>query len=129
MRRSSDEGQTEPLAALVALAAVCAGLSLYAGVLPAAVDDRPRDPAPTVLERVHDDLTEAAVVAPRRLPETVDRRLGGGWRYNVSLRSDGTRYHAGPTPPPETSRASRRVSVAGDGGAVRPGRLVVEVWR
>lgn len=127
MRRSSGRGATEPLAATVAVALVCTGLSIYAG----AVDDRtppPRDErlrAEQLLDRVADRLGEDGVVDPSGLDRSV---LDGAIRANVTVTSEAVERQAGPTPPPGATAASRRLSVRLGPGEISPGRLRVVVW-
>lgn len=124
MSRSSDEGQTEPLSALVAVAAVCLALSLYAGL----VDDRlptesGPDPAVT-LERVVDDIAPAGVAVPGRLGVLT----GPSARRNVSLAVANRSWTVGPTPPPDASTARRPIPIARGPARVTAGRLRVSVW-
>jgi len=128
-------GQAEPLAALVAVAAVGVGLSLYAGALdgaaPAPVDRTPE----TVLAAVHDAVAPEGTALPERLERGLaavpDRRVA-----NVTLSTGDRTWQAGPTPPGEASAAgrasgataaTRRVPVERPVG-VDAGRLRVVVW-
>lgn len=121
-------GQTSPTVALVAVAMVCLGVSLYASVL-SGVDVTPdRNLARPTLERVHDALAPAGVVSPGRLREAAD---GGptGYRLNVSVVASGSRWHLGPAMPARADRAARRVAVRTPDDGVEPGVLRVRVWR
>jgi hypothetical protein len=133
MRRSSDSGQTEPLAALVALAAVCLGVTLYAGVLDGAVRESPetRDVAGTTLDRVHRTVATAGVIDAGGIADATATGLGGppGWQVNATLRSPSFEWQYGSAPPPEADRASRRVAVDRGNGRIRSGVLRVAVWR
>lgn len=125
MLRSSDRGQVDPLVALVAVAALGLGLSLYAGTVNQAIDtDRGAD-AERVLETVHDRVAPDGVARPSRLDDAMGRP---GLRVNVTLTTRSHRWTAGPTPPTSADSADRRVSVPLDPGRVRPGRLRVSVW-
>ncbi|MDS0293559.1 DUF7285 family protein [Halogeometricum luteum] len=139
--------QASSVAALAALFAVCAGVSLYATVLAGAVpvvDER--DAADPTLDRVADAASDGGVVAPDRLSGTPDYRPAGR-RVNVTLVADDRVWHAGPAVPPAASaatgradrtkptghadridRAGRLVSVRLGPGCVEPGRLSVAVW-
>jgi len=128
MSRWSGRAQVEPLAALVAVFAVCAALSVYAGVLDATVPTLDRNAAEPTVERVERRLTDAGVVDPRTLLDGL-RAGPDGYGLNLSLRADGETWSAGPTPPPSADAAERTVSVSVGPGRIRPGRLRVEVWR
>lgn len=127
-RSSARSGQTE-LAALVAVLAVCLGLSLYAGVLDAALPDATgSSPARTAADRVADLARVGGVVRPGRL----DRGLSAapvGHRLNATLRAADRTWHVGPPVPSRATTATRRVSVRVAPGRVRPGQLRVAVWR
>lgn len=124
----SDRAQTSPVAALAALFAVCAGVSLYATVLGGAIPVVDRGVADPTLDRVRDGASDGGVVAPARLAEARDRGPAGR-RLNVSLAADGREWHVGPAVPPRvTDRADRLVSVRLGPGRVEPGRLSVAVW-
>lgn len=150
MSRSSGRGQVEPLAALVAVVAVCLALSAYVGVLDARLPGSPeRSVAATALERVDDAVAPAGVAVPGR----VGRGPGAGpdgYATNVTLLADGRRWRAGPEvptraagdppapqdrPDPADSDAVAPADVATEPigvrvapAAVEPGRLVVRVW-
>jgi len=124
MSRSSAKGQTEPLAALVAVAAVCLALSLYAGLVAERFSQPSGPNAQPVLERVVDDIAPDGVAAPERLDaieETTTRR-------NVSLAVANSSWTVGPTPPPDANTARRPVPVDRAPGRVTAGRLRVSVW-
>lgn len=129
MRRSSDRAQVEPLAALAAVLAVAAGLTIYAETLDGSVRDGPdRETASTALESVRRTLQTAGVVDPPQLDRATDA-VPDGWRANVSLGAGGRRWSRGPTPPETAERATARVSVRLAPTDVRPGRLRVAIWR
>ena len=125
MSRSSDRGQVEPLAALVAVAALGVGLSLYAGVVSDALDatDEPR--TEQVLERVHDRTAPNGVVDPRRLADVVNRSRP---HVNATLATGTRRWTAGPSRPARADIARRQVSIRLAPARVRAGRLRVSVW-
>lgn len=126
--RLRSRAQTEPLAALVALFAVCAGVSLYAAVLGGSIPDTGRDLSDPALERIRDAASDAGAVRPRALSAAVDAGPDGR-RVNATLSAGDRRWSVGPTPPPRADRASRPVSVRLAPGRVTPGRLAVAVWR
>ena len=124
MSRSSDRGVAEPLAALVAVAAVCVGLSIYAGL---AVDALPSsEPKPdATLRIVTDEVAPDGVARPARLRD-VSRPQSA--RLNASLAVGSLRWTTGPTPPSHAASANRRLPVRTGPATVRPGRLRVVVW-
>jgi hypothetical protein len=130
MSRSSGRGQVEPLPALVAVGAVCLGLSLYAGALDSQFP-APRGPDPRgALDAVHDHAAADGVVDPDALASAPAPE---GRRLNVTLMAGERRWAVGPAPPGASpprgaGRAARRVSVRFGPGDVRPGRMRVVVW-
>jgi hypothetical protein len=123
---SSSRGQTSPLVALVAVAAVVAGVSLHAGVLAAETPATDRDVAEPTLDRVTDHVREGAVAEPARLASAP---RPDGFRTNASLAAAGRRWTVGPVPPGDADAAERAVAVRLAPARVRTGRLRVEVWR
>jgi hypothetical protein len=125
MSRSSGRGQVEPLAALVAVVAVCAAVSLHAGVLDARIDalaDNGPSPERT-LDRVHDRMWNGSTVDPGRLTlPTVDVQA------NASLATANRRWTVGPAPPSDAARAARPTAVRLGPGRVEPARIRVVVW-
>lgn len=135
MLRSSDSAQVEPLAALVAVFAVGAALTTYAGVLDATLPTPDRNLAEPTVERVERAVSEAGVVEPTRLSEGVHAGADG-YQVNVTLVAGDRTWHAGPTPPARAdasrdadSTAEIAVSVQVAPGQIRAGRLRVEVWQ
>ena len=125
-REATHRGQTTPIVALVALFAVCAGVSLYAttllGVTPTA--------EPT-LERVYDAVNEGGVVSPPGLSRT-ERVAPDGYRLAVTITTENGRWTTGPRPPAGSEgvdTATRPVAVSTAEGGVTWGRLRVRVWR
>jgi hypothetical protein len=124
-------GQTSPLAALAAVFAVCAGVSVYAtalgGVLPA---DAPRDVADATLSRTYAAVSDGGVTTPSDLDAATDV-APEGYRTAVTLVADDERWTVGPTPPPSdrVDVATRVVGVRLGPGRVVRGRLRVAVWR
>lgn len=126
MSRSSDSGQVEPLAALVAAAAVCLGLSLYAGLVVEVLPGSGDADAEQVLDTVHDRLAPNGVVRPDRLAASTTSPAG--LRVNVTLDTSSTRRTVGPSPPAGASTAGRHVSVRRSPARIHAGRLRVVVW-
>ena len=133
-RSSGPERASMPVAALVAVAAVGLGLSLYAGALDASLV-RPGhgpDTAGTAADRAVAELAPDGVVLPDRL-DRARAALPDDLRANLTLRADDRAWHAGPVPPAgaagDDGRASVAVSVRVAPGRVRTGRLTVVVWR
>lgn len=127
-RSSTRRGQTEPLAALVAVLALVAALVVYsgayAGALPGTGD---RDLAEPTLRRVAERVGTGPVVHPERL----DAAVGAGpadRHLNVTLRAGDHTWTVGPAAPRGARRAARPVSVRTSNATRRPGMLVVEVW-
>jgi len=129
MSRSSDRATTEPLAALVAMFAIAAGLTLYSGVLDTALVSSTSDHnlATATADDVERRLTTGGVVDPDRLSDSL-AAIPDGYEGNVTLTAEG-RFSVGPTPPEDADRAYRTVSVVLGPATVRRGRLRVSVWR
>lgn len=125
-------GQTTPVVALVALFAVCAGVSLYATTL---VDVTPTGTGNTLaeptLDRVYDATSEGGVVSPAELSRA--ERVGpDGYRVAVAVTTDDGRWAAGDRSPAGSGgvdTATRTVAVSTADGRVVWGRLRVRVWR
>lgn len=123
-------GQASPTAALVAVAAVGLGLSLYAAVFAGVVPGTDRDVATPTLSQVHDAVTSADVAEPEGLDSAVDAGPRG-WTLHVELRASAQQWTAGtqPTPDAESQSAGRRVPVRTSPGRVQSGWLRVVVHR
>lgn len=146
LSKQSSRGGTEPLAALVSVAAVCVALSVYAGFVSEVVDessnsDVDRATLDSVWAAVSEDgtLDTSEPLAEQLGPETLPR--GHRVAVNVTIVGDDgylvtvvdETFGTGATPvdlaPPSTASASDRpVPVRVDEGDVRPGRLTVVVW-
>lgn len=132
MRRwSPGRAQTEPVAAIVAVFAVCLGLLTYSGVLGGAMPRSERTLGPTTLSTVRGEMSSNGVLLPARLPAGL-RSNPDGYDLNVSLSQGPREWHGGPTPPKNpaasTEIATASVSVRIAPGDVRPGRLRVVMW-
>lgn len=145
----SSRGQTEPIAALVAVVAVCLAVTVYAGALadvfPTLESERSVEEA--TAERVWAAISDDAVLeAPDRSGD-VSVPVGAlpqGYyvALRVSLVGDSGRLTSvasaqfGPggdrvdvEPPPDGDRVERPVAVRTRPARVRPGRLRVVVWQ
>lgn len=126
MSRSSARGYVEPIAAIAAVFAVAAGLTIYAGGLGDALEDSDRPVAETVLEEVQSGADDRGVLEPAALARA---ETPAGWHANVTLATRAGRFTRGPTPPADAERASTGLAVRLGPGTIRPGRLTVEAWR
>ncbi|MFC7115717.1 hypothetical protein ACFQH2_13220 [Natronoarchaeum sp. GCM10025703] len=147
--RPEKRGQTEPVAALVAVAAVCLAMSLYAGYAGDTLSGTSdRSVEETALDAVWTELSKDGLYTPgedslRALPR---RAVPEGYhvRIAVSVESplgeqqvvESTRVDAhgdgDPGAPPDDARtASRPIPVVSEElpGDVKIGRLRVEVWQ
>jgi len=129
MSHSSDRAATEPLAALVAVFAVSAGITLYAGVLDTALLSATgdRNLAKPTADEVERRLTTGGVVEPERVNDSL-AAIPTGYEGNVTLRAE-QRITVGPVPPASADTEYRTVSVALGPATVRRGTLRVSVWR
>lgn len=129
-RWSARRAQVEPVAAVVAVLALCLAVAAY-GVVSAGV--LPERGASAPAEQVLDDAVEAAtpsgsvVVSPSRLAGGV---APTGYVARLRLVAGERTWTAGSDdPPPEAESATRRVPVRVPSGDVQPGRLTVAVWQ
>jgi len=144
----SARGQTEPLAALVSIAAICVAISVYTGFATALLagfeSERAADRA--TLDSVWADLNQNGLVegngtaierrvGPKTLPRGHRVELGvtivgdDGRRETVdgaTFDTDGRRRVL--EPPDSAPTSTRPVPVRVAPGDVRPGRLTVVVW-
>jgi hypothetical protein len=126
---AATRAQVEPHVALVGLAVVCLGVSLYAGTLTSAIGPSDRQVASPALSAVADRVCRAGVADPSRLSRASEVRPRG-YRLAVRLETADRRWRDGARPPEavDVQAAARRVSVRLGPGDVRPGTLRVEVW-
>ena len=129
----TSRAQTTPVVALIALFAVCTGLSLYATTLGAVTPDETENAlAEPTLERVYDDVSEGGVVSPVGLP-SAGPSLPDGYRVAVVVTTPTGTWTNGRHPPASSGvpvdHAERPVSVATGDGDVVWGTLDVWVWR
>ena len=125
-----ERGQASPTAALVAVAAVGLGLSLYAAVFAGVVPTADHEIAEPTLSRVHDAVAPAGVASPERLESAADAGPNG-WTVRVDLRAGSQHWTAGDAPASnvETQSSGRRVPVRITSGRVESGWLRVVVHR
>lgn len=120
-------GQTEPIAAIVAVLAVGIGLTAYAGALDDTLPSSERNVAEPTSFRVDAAISSGGVVDPSALPEGL-RAGPDGYGVRLTLTVDGRTWQEGPRAPPGADAVTRIVTVRVGPGVVRPGRLRVEVW-
>ncbi len=130
MLSSSDKGQTEPLAALVAVFALGVGLSLYVGVLDstfvALSDDS--EITPTAADKLTTEASSFGILQPP-IDDAVAAAKPNGYRMNATLHADESTWSGGPLNSVASDCVERSVSVRTAPGTVRPGHLEVCVWR
>lgn len=126
-RGRDGRAQVEPTAAIAAGLVVGLALAAVGGAF-ARAQPAPTDPndAELTIERVHEAVSEAGAVLPRRL-STDECPASHG--CNVSLSVGRQRWAVGDDPGATPATASRHVSVAVGPGRRRVGRLRVVVWR
>lgn len=150
-RRDSTEAgptsraQTEPLAALVAVFAVCLAVSVYAGFLTGLLPElgSDRELAEATGERVWESLREDGVYpADSATIELPDGTLPAGRAVSINVTVPDEQGHvetvaegrfggSGTTtgkPGPDAETFSRPIPVKRGPGDVRPGMLTVVVW-
>jgi hypothetical protein len=129
MPSSSGKGQTEPLAALVAVLALGIGLSLYVGVLDSTIPflTSDADVAPIAADALVAEASPFGVVHPP-LGAAPDAARPNGHALNATLRTESRAWHEGPPRAEIADCVTRTVSVRTAPGTVRPGALEVCVW-
>ena len=129
-RSSARRAQVEPVAAVVAVLALCLALAAYGAVSEGVLPDRESSaPADQVLDDAVDAATAAGsvVVSPAHLTGDV---TPAGYEVSVRLTASERSWTVGAdSPPPDATSASRRVPVRVTPEDVQPGRLTVEVWQ
>lgn len=128
MSRWSDRGQTEPLAALAAIAALGLALALYAGILDATVTIPERTVEEATLRRAVATLRAGALVVPVRVRRAAAANPDG-YRVRVTVTAGNTTWTAGPDPPAAADVAARTLPVRVAPGTAVAGRVRVEVWQ
>ncbi len=129
MQSSSDRGQTEPLAALVAVFALGVGLSMYVGVLDSTLPlfSSETDITPTAADKLVAESSSFGSVRPPIEGSVADSRPSG-YRLNATLRADGMTWTGGPPIDGSADCLQRSVSVRTDPGRIRSGVLGVCTW-
>jgi hypothetical protein len=142
----ASRGGTEPLAALVSVAAICIAISVYAGFASEVVrDSEDGEPDGATLDSVwvavnENGILDASESLDEQLgPETLPR--GHSVAVNVTVVGDDGRLETvgnatfdanasavSMEPPPGATVRDRPVPVRIDDGEIRPGRLRVVVW-
>ena len=143
---SPERGQSEPLAALVAVAAVCFAISLYAGTVTEIIPQTGSDRAvgESAADSIWQEISENEIYDSRTDIESAlsESSLPQGYHVGVevtvvdggsvvtvgSARFDETGTVTTAEPPKGTEVTERPVSVRLPSGEIRPGRLTVEVW-
>lgn len=126
----SDRGQTEPLAALVAVFALGAGLSLYVGMLDSTLPllATESEITPTAADRFLSEVSSSGAVRPPITGATEAARPNG-YIMNATVRTEAGSWHGG-APIPESANCVRRgAAVRVAPGTVRPGSLEVCTWQ
>lgn len=145
---TSDRGQTEPIAALVAVSAVALALSFYGVAVVQVLDqDTQRDVQERALDAVWEDIRDGGAYdenAP--LEDRIDptRSLPRGYTTRIEVRmfDDGERVTVSEAgfaanrswvdsfadAPAESQTATRNIPVRTAPGEIETGILVVEVW-
>lgn len=142
-----NRAQSEPLAALVSVGAVCLAISLAVVLFTDAVSrtGENREVAEPTADAIGQDLrSDSAYNADIPINTSVERSsLPEGYAVAIEVTTvddDGRRIQAGNAqfdstgdpidtgPPDDTQRVTRPIPVRLRPGDVRPGRLVVEVW-
>lgn len=128
---SSDSGQTEPLAALVAVFALGVGLSLYVGVLDSTLPllSTESKMAPIAADRFLTESSSFGVLEPP-VAGAVAASRPTGYELNATVRTESAVWTGGPSRAAvsELECIDRAVSVRTAPGQVRPGQAEVCVW-
>lgn len=125
----SARGQTEPIAALVAVFALGAGLTLYAGVVDAVLPALAPEAgiAPTATDTFVREASSFGAVDPP-IADAVEAARPRSYAMNATVRADGGSWTAGPAVPERADCERRSVAVRSAPGVVRPGRTEVCLW-
>ena len=148
--RNCDRGGTEPLAALVSVAAICVALSVYAGVASVTLSesgDGTSQVDGAVIDSVWGSVNENGVVdstldleghlGPQTLPRGYRTRVHitivGDDGHLVTVATAlfderGISVDSSLEAPPDVQTNTRPMPVRIRDGDIRPGRLTVEVW-
>lgn len=126
---SSDRGQTEPLAALVAVFALGLGLSLYVGALDTTLPllSSEREITPTAADRLVAESSSFGVLDPP-IAGSAAASSPTGYELNATVRADDSVWTGGPSRVESADCTTRSVSVRTAPGLVRRGLLEVCTW-
>jgi hypothetical protein len=129
MPSSPDRGQTEPLAALVAVLALGIGLSLYVGVLDTTLPLLSSDSeiTPAAADRFLAESSTFGTVHPP-IADSVAASRPTGYELNATVRAEGSVWAGGPRRVEAADCTVRSISVRIAPGRIRPGRLEVCTW-
>lgn len=124
-----DRGQTEPLAALIAVFALGAGLSLYVGALESTLPLLSTDSGitPTAADRLVSEASSFGALRPPIAGATETARPSG-YAMNATVRTDAGVWHGGDPTSDAADCVRRQVAVGVAPGTVRPGTLEVCTW-
>lgn len=128
MLRLSDNGQVEPLPALIAILTLSTGITLYMTVYTAY--------APTYAERTVEDIAadrfmaEATTDGVIHLPidEAALVARPQGYELNVSVTAATITWTVGPPRPSPADRTTRLGSIEDSPGQIRPATIVLTIW-
>lgn len=121
-------GQTEPIAALVAVLAIAVGLGLYAGVAADRAPSREETNAEATMQRVTAHALEDGVYRAETFANR-DRYERPGETVHIRVDwSRGSFTTHGPDPPADADVARRPITYRLESGAQRPAVLTVRVW-
>lgn len=120
--------QTEPLAALAAVAVLGFALSIAVMTFADAPVSDERNVAKPAMARVLAVVRPGAVLLPGRLEEATDV-APARHHLAVTVWAGNRTWAVGPDPPPSADAVTRAVPVRTGPDRVRPGRISVEVWR
>ncbi|WP_182013141.1 DUF7285 family protein [Haloquadratum walsbyi] len=127
--------QTSPIVALIALFAVCVGVSLYATTLTDIFQSSSdRELAGPTADRIIDIHAPGGVLDPTNVtvaPTSASMSVPRGYQANISIYTDSDEWQYGPHPPVDnthTDSVTRSVGVAVDSG-VDWGIIIVRVWQ
>lgn len=148
--RQQKRGGTEPLVALVSVAAICVAFSVYAGfasVTLGVANDPDTDVEQATLDAIWNAMTDdglidtevqrlSATLGPDILPRghkihasiTIVGEAGQLRTIDIATFDEGAEPVESVDPPSDANVAKRPVAVRLDDADVRPGRLTVVVW-
>lgn len=121
-------GQSEPIAALVAVLAIGVGLALYAGVAAEQQPESEPTDAAATLQRIDAAILDDGVYHDETfVGEDRFARAGETIRIRVNWSSGGATLY-GPEPPADADVARRPITYSANPGERSPAVLTVWVW-